>query len=132
MQRAPGIWRGWRRRPLGAGGRQLTCRAGSGSGLCGGAVGRRRRARARTRLDSGNGYHTLQVATWELVAAISASDTILEQWPDAEINLFMDSRTAWGTAIRGSSRQPDWSALVATIWRKAAIAGAVMAIWLGR
>ena len=53
----------------------------------------------------------VQIATWELVAALCAIwhvvDEIGWQGPQLDIRIFIDSAVALGTLLRGSSRQSD-------------------------
>jgi len=68
----------------------------------------------------------VQVATWELVAALCAIATVLSESDEVEIISFIDSAVALGTLLRGASRQPDWNALVGQLWLDAARQGCPM------
>lgn len=68
----------------------------------------------------------VQVATWELVAALCAIATVLSESDEVEIISFIDSAAALGTLLRGASRQPDWNALVGQLWLDAARQGCPM------
>ena len=89
-----------------------------------------------------------QVATWELVAAVCALHHLLSPLRDAEIVMFVDSKAqpravrrdmcalprqprqaALGVLLRGTSRQPDYNALVADIWFAAAAARCLLSAW---
>ena len=64
-------------------------------------------------------FRHAQVATWELVAALSTLWSLLSlvlrasAW--TEVHLFVDSSVVLGTLLHGSSRQTDWNASVAEI-----------------
>ena len=68
----------------------------------------------------------MQVATWELVAALCAIATVLSESDEVELISFIDSAVALGTLLRGASRQPDWTALVGQLWLDAARQGCPM------
>ena len=75
-----------------------------------------------------------QVATWELVAALSAVWYFLESPArvgacNLQINLFIDSNVAVGTLLRGTSRQSDWNDLIEGIWFQAARNAALLLAW---
>ncbi|CAK0845826.1 unnamed protein product, partial [Prorocentrum cordatum] len=72
----------------------------------------------------------VQVATWELVAALCTLGTVLAEYGDIDIVCFIDSAVALGAIVRGASRQPDWNALVGNLWFGAATEGC--AIWAFR
>ena len=69
-------------------------------------------------------HREVQIATWELVAAVCALWHFLDGHSiedGTEIQLFVDSTVALGTLVRGSSRQPDWNSLVAELWFQTAV-----------
>jgi hypothetical protein len=74
-----------------------------------------------------------QIATWELVAALSAIWALLERLESAgaqwEVHVFIDSTAALGTLLRGSSRQTDWNSLVSEIWLRTACMGILLGLW---
>ena len=77
-------------------------------------------------------FRRTQIATWELVAALCSlwwllsRNLIDESW---EVHLFLDSKTALGTLLRGASRQKDWNSLVGEIWFKIACHGCLLMAW---
>jgi hypothetical protein len=74
-----------------------------------------------------------QVATWELVAAVSALwflfDELRRPGPQWEVQMFIDSIAALGTLLRGSSRQEDWNTLVTELWFRTATEGILLGAW---
>jgi hypothetical protein len=75
----------------------------------------------------------VQVATWELVAALCALwqlfSKLQSSGPQWEIQLFIDSSVALGTLLRGSSGQHDWNALVMEIWFQISTLGVILGAW---
>jgi hypothetical protein len=75
----------------------------------------------------------VQVATWELIAALCALWSLLSklksQGPQWEILLFVDSSVALGTLLKGCSRQRDWNSLVADLWFHTSSIGAFLTAW---
>ena len=64
-----------------------------------------------------------QVATWELVAALAGIRQLLDGRAALEVVVFVDSKVALGTLLRGASRQRDWNDLIGDIWFHAARGG---------
>jgi hypothetical protein len=48
------------------------------------------------------------------------------QW---QVHLFIDSSTALGTLLRGSSNQKDWNQLVTQFWFSVATSGILLGTW---
>ena len=75
----------------------------------------------------------VQIATWELIAALCALWHVVEQldWqgPQLDIRIFIDSAVALGTLLRGSSRQKDWNLLTTGIWFETARRGMLLSAW---
>ena len=69
----------------------------------------------------------MQVASWELVAALAGIDQVLRERTGVEVIAFIDSEVALGTLLRGSSREPDWNALIGEVWLRAARGGHLLA-----
>jgi len=78
-------------------------------------------------------YRKSQIATWELIAALTALfhvfHRIQKSKTQIEINLFVDSTVALGTIIRGSSRQSDYNTLVMQLWFRCASTATVLGAW---
>ena len=72
-------------------------------------------------------FRKVQIATWELVAAIVGVWHLLgimaSKFSDFEIHLFVDNDVALATLLRGASRQKDWNELVAGLWFQTASQG---------
>ena len=50
-----------------------------------------------------------QVATWELVAALAGIRQLLDGRTALEAVVFVDSKVALGTLLRGASRRKEWN-----------------------
>jgi hypothetical protein len=75
----------------------------------------------------------VQIATWELIAALCGLWHIIEvlrlQSTQLDIRIFIDSAVALGTLLRGSSRQRDWNLLTTGIWFETARRGMLLSAW---
>ena len=74
----------------------------------------------------------VQIATWELVAAVCALWSLLDSisaLEATEVHIFVDSSAALGCLMRGSSRRRDWNALVQHLWFETARRGILLLGW---
>ena len=77
-------------------------------------------------------HRKTQIATWELVAAICAFWSLVDDISElgaTEVHLFVDSSSALGCLMRGSARRPDWNALVQHLWFETAHRGILLLGW---